>query len=234
MNKEKIGIFIKYLRNQKKLSQEQLAEKLGTKVKVVKNLEKGKLKLNTELLMNLSKTFKLTTYEIINGHKGTSNDDKNKAILALLSESKKRRKKKFILKIIFIIFILVCILSSIWLYKNRDWGYLLNGESENFSYSDSMFLHDNGIYYFTFGNIEIKNENIIRDDIVFIRLKCGDRLIIGSSNILTGMTHETKGYDELFPKEVVKNIDDWYYEITYTIDDITQTEILKIESESIN
>ena len=47
------------------------------------------------------------------------------------------------------------------------------------------------------------------------------------------MERENKGYNELFPKEVVNNLNDWYYEIKYKSDDGIKTEILKINNKEI-
>ena len=41
---------------------------------------------------------------------------------------------------------------------------------------------------------------------------------------------ENYGYNELFPKDVVNNLDNWYLEISYKIDDELKTEILKLEN----
>jgi len=233
MNKEKIGKFIIEMRNEKKLSQEQLAKKLNINIRKLNKIEKGKLKPNNQLILDLSKIFNLKNYEIINGYKGNTDIDKNNAISIVMEEMKKRKKynKVFIFAISILIIIFITIL--ILIYKNRDWGFYLNGESKNFIYNDSMFFYDNGTYFFTFGNIKTKNEEITLDDITYIELKSNDRLIIGSSNILTGITHENKGYDELFPKEVVNNIDNWYYKITYTKNNQTFTEILNIENKKM-
>ena len=96
-----------------------------------------------------------------------------------------------------------------------------------------MFLHDNGVYYLTFGEFNFKNENISKESIKDIRLKCNDRLIIASNTFLTGNTREQKGYDELFPKIVAKNVDDWYYEITYNINDEIIVERMNLINEPI-
>ncbi len=233
MNKEKIRKFIIEMRNENKLSQKQLAKKLNISVRKLNKIEKGKLKPNNQLILDLSEIFNIRNYEIINGCKGNSDADKSNAISIVMEEVRKRKKynKIFILAISILIIVFITILIS--LYKNRDWGFYLNGESQNFTYNDSIFFYDNGTYYFTFGNIKTKNKNITIDDIKYIELKSNDRLIIGSSNILTGITHENKGYDELFPKEVVNNIDNWYYKITYTKNNQTFTEIINIENEKM-
>lgn len=145
---------------------------------------------------------------------------------------KNEKKKKMILKIISIIVVIFIILGCCMLFKNQNqkqnYGYDLYGESDNFVYYDSSFIRINNTYYLNHGFLEIKNEKI--EGITDIRLMCNDRLIIGSSQVLKGTSHEIKGYNELFPNEVVNNIDDWRYEITYTIKGESNTEILPIKN----
>lgn len=153
---------------------------------------------------------------------------RDKEILNLLSDADKRYKniKYFtIFGIILAIFTLV--ISIIPHNFNNDFGYDLYGESNNFIYYGASFIKASNKYYLNHGKLEAKNNEI---EITNVRLKCNERLIIGASKVLEGSSIENKGYDELFPKEVVDNINDWYYEITYTIKEKTNTEILPIEN----
>jgi len=155
----------------------------------------------------------------------------------LKEELNKLNKKTKLIKVIGIsiitITIIIGIVLIVWTYKNRDFGYFLNGESESFKYTNSLFIKANNKYYLMFGNVEEKNKNI--ESIDYIRLMSGDRLIIGSSRFLNGLHEEKIGYNELFPKDVVKNIDNWYYEISYTTTDgETKKEILQLDSEDFN
>ena len=109
----------------------------------------------------------------------------------------------------------------------------MDGESETFKSTNSLFVYDGKIYFLMIGNFEIKNQDILKEDIESVRLMCNDRLIIGSNTFITGMERENKGYNELFPKEVVNNLNDWYYEIKYKSDDGIKTEILKINNKEI-
>lgn len=153
---------------------------------------------------------------------------RDKEILRMLSEAEKRYKiiKYFT---IFAIIAAICalIIPVTLLNKNSDFGYDLSGESDNFIYYNSNFIKASNKYFLNHGKLEAKDKNIKITD---IRLMCNDRLIIASSDVLEGSSIENKGYNELFPNEVVDNIDDWFYEITYTIDGETNKEILKIEN----
>lgn len=153
---------------------------------------------------------------------------KEEFIEELKSLHKREKRKRIIINSTFIILIIITILEFFWVNQNKDFLYLLNGESENFSYENAIFLRDNRTYHLIYGNETIKNPDIT---LVSAELKCGDRMIIKSNEFLSGSSREFMGYDELFPKEVVKNIDDWYFEIVYMLDGKTYTEKLKLQNE---
>ena len=69
MNQEKIGKFIAELRKQKKLTQEQLAEKLGITKNAVSKWERGLGLMDLSLLKPLSEILNVSVTEILNGEK---------------------------------------------------------------------------------------------------------------------------------------------------------------------
>lgn len=71
MNQENIGKFIAALRKEKKLTQEQLAEKLGVNNRTVSRWENGHCLPDLSLLEELSKEFDVSVSEILNAKKMT-------------------------------------------------------------------------------------------------------------------------------------------------------------------
>lgn len=69
MNQEKIGKFISTLRKEKKLTQEQLAEKIGVTNKSISRWENGKTMPDLSLLEPLSNLLGITINELISGEK---------------------------------------------------------------------------------------------------------------------------------------------------------------------
>ena len=67
MNQEKIGKFIAQKRKSKKLTQEQLAEKLGVSTNAVSKWERGLCLMDMSLLKPLSKILDVTINEILSG-----------------------------------------------------------------------------------------------------------------------------------------------------------------------
>ena len=112
--------------------------------------------------------------------------------------------------------------------NNESFTYKLSGESENFLYYNAYFTLVDNKYYLHYGEVEINNKDIKKT--TSVTLKCKDKLIISANEFLNGTSEENKGYDELFPLEVVENIDDWYFEIKYIIKNKEKVEILKLEN----
>lgn len=161
---------------------------------------------------------------------------KSEADELLINELRKVEKLEKIKKVItgvFILLIVSLIFTGIYIFKSKNWVYKLAGESETFTYSDSLFIYDGKKYFLIFGGFDIKNNNITKNDIESVRLMCGDKLIIGADTFISGIEEENKGYNELFPKKVVNNLSDWYYEIKYKSNDGVKTEILKLNNKEI-
>lgn len=155
----------------------------------------------------------------------------NIEILNYLQKTGKKEKKKNITFYVVIgILYFFLLLGFIWVYKNKDFTYELSGESENFSYNTAIFLKAGSEYCFLPGNEEFKNPNIDKNDIISVTLKSNERLIIGTNDFFNQPLIESKGYGELFPEEVVKNVNDWYLEIVYTLDGEVYTEILDLNT----
>lgn len=140
-----------------------------------------------------------------------------------------RRKIINVLKVMSILaFLGISIYLMIYMNNNKDFAYMGFGKSENFRYDHNMFLRDNGYYVFVFGQLEILNNDIDKNNIKEFGLYCDEQLIVKSSNILNGSLEEKKGYNEYFPDYVVDNMNRMYYEITYIIDGVEKTERINI------
>ena len=69
MNQEKTGRFIAALRKEKKMTQEQLAEKLGVSNRSVSRWENGNTMPELSLLQALSENLGVTVLELLNGER---------------------------------------------------------------------------------------------------------------------------------------------------------------------
>lgn len=79
MNQEKIGKFISLKRKEKKLTQEQVAEKLGVSINAVSKWERGICLMDMSLLRPLSSLLDVSVNEILLGEQIKDEDFKDKA-----------------------------------------------------------------------------------------------------------------------------------------------------------
>lgn len=145
--------------------------------------------------------------------------------------SSKRKIRGVVIGIILILLIVIS-LTMFFINKvnNKVDIYTISGESTNFYYSDAMFISSKIKNIYVYGNIIEKTNEVSVDDIIKITFKSDDKLIISSSSLPKQISIENYGYDELFPKSVVNNLDNWYIEVVYKIDNQENTEIIKLNN----
>lgn len=226
MKSKQIGTNIKNARIKRKLSIEEVADKINIKSSKLARIENGNGNITTEIIYKLSKILNTKVDTLLH----IDTEERNRLLIMYVNEKKKEKKRKWLGFIVIPIILIIILLLSYSLFSNRSWAYKLSGESENFKYNNSIFIYDSKTYYYMFGTLDFKNESINEDSIVSIRLMCDDRLIVGSNNILYQPLREHKGYDEYFPDKVVKNLDNWYFEIEYKDGDNIKTEILNLKN----
>lgn len=124
-------------------------------------------------------------------------------------EEPKRNERVLIVGILLFVLIVGFLLIVLYSTKNKNQVkiYSISGESENFYYNNALFISSNIKNIFVYGELENKTRDI---NITNVALMSGERLIIRSDSLPKGMSIENYGYDELFSKEVVKNLDNWY------------------------
>ena len=120
MNQEKIGKYISEKRKEKKLTQEELAEKLGVSDRAVSNWENGKNMPDLSLFKPLCKELGITINDLMSGEDVEDNkyiESLENNIIDIVNVSNKSKKKKLI-KIISIFTLIIFILFSILLFNN--------------------------------------------------------------------------------------------------------------------
>lgn len=114
MNQEKIGKFIAKLRKEKKMTQQELAQKLNVTDKAVSKWENGRCLMDIALLKPLSKCLDVSIIELINGEKIETKDvstKSNETVYKTLSYAENLRKNKFkvILGTILSMILIICL-----------------------------------------------------------------------------------------------------------------------------
>ena len=135
MNQEKVGRFIRELRIEKEMTQQELAEKLGVTDSAISKWENGRGAPDISYLIPLSNELNITILELLNGEKGK--DDGN-ALIKLIEET---NRKKRIWKYLFtgISNIVLLIMSIILMF-----GYIIPTIYEN---SNNKDFNINSINY---------------------------------------------------------------------------------------
>ena len=90
MDQDRIGKFIKECRKNKKLTQEQLAEKLGVTYKAVSKWETGKCLPDASLMLELCNILDINANELLTGEKIPEKNYKENAELNLINLNKKK------------------------------------------------------------------------------------------------------------------------------------------------
>lgn len=133
LNNEKFGNFIKQLRNEKKLTQKELGEKLNITDKAISKWERGLSFPDIEMLTSLSDYFEVDIAELLKGERGESQEiDIEKAVKEAVEKLEKEKKKKRKIKKITIgivssiILILSIILQVIYyqIIKPKNYEYI--------------------------------------------------------------------------------------------------------------
>lgn len=120
MNLKKNGEFIAKLRKGKKLTQEQLAEKMGVSINAVSKWERGLSFPDVSLLKKLCCELGISIEELINGEKNQGIEATEKAIISVVKTKDKVRKKIKYVVIVFCLLILILLTVGIIGYKNKD------------------------------------------------------------------------------------------------------------------
>ncbi len=169
MDLKKFAEFIKELRKEKGLNQEQLADELLVHRTTVVKWEQGKaLPLNDTLVM-LSKYFNVSVDELLAGERRTNEtpmEDKNKVTLSLL---KSRRKSIFIAQYLGLLLFIIVIIFLIYYFfttYNSIHVYLLSGYNDNIKTKHTLLIASNDKIYLRLGNIyDNKNKQIYATDV---------------------------------------------------------------------
>ncbi len=215
MNSENIGRFIKQLREEQGLTQEELANKVHIGREAISKWERGKTSPDSSILLILSEIFNVSVNEILVGERKT---DKN--ITLELYDDRNKISKNF-KKLAFggIVLIFILLFSFYYYYFINQFksihAYTVSGYNDNFEISNGLFISTNEKLYFNLGNIEnINNFDITEIDLFYIENK--EEKLIYSSDSEIIYFYDYKGYEEYFDLEKVDIIfNNFYIRIYY-------------------
>ena len=120
MDKVKIGQFIANCRKDKKLTQEQLTEKLGISINAISKWERGLNLPDVSLMKELCKILDITLNELFEGKKLTNNEMFDKAennIISLMMTLKQLKIVNMLIQVLINLGIILTISSGVILTK---------------------------------------------------------------------------------------------------------------------
>lgn len=174
MNEKQIGPFIKSLREEKNLNQEQLGEILSVHRTTVNKWEKGKsIPLNDTLVL-LSEFFDVSIDEILAGERFNKDDisKNNEVVLSLLTKRRKLMKKVvyigsllFIVTSVFLIYYFFTTYNTLHVYRLKAYN------EDTFYNSTGLLVLSRDKSYMKFGSVYNKYNEIIKVDKIDIYYK---------------------------------------------------------------
>lgn len=127
MNQDKIGKFIAKCRKAKKLTQSELAEKLGVTDKSISNWENGRNMPDLSLFIPLCKILDISINDLISGEKVSENKYREKLEENIISTidytNKKMSEKNYLIGIILIVFGIMIAITALTVFPSESsWG----------------------------------------------------------------------------------------------------------------
>lgn len=158
MNPKEIGAFLKQLRNEKRITQEQLAEILGVSGRTVSRWETGNNLPDLSILVQISEYYDVEIKEILNGERKSEDMDKeSKETLLKVADYNKLEKQRAARSgnISFGIMFLVCAVSiAVQMIMTGDLS-LITGETV-------ILIAGGGVYIFSSINNGAWNGTLIK------------------------------------------------------------------------
>lgn len=225
MDNKKFGNFLKDLRKEQKLTQEDLAKEFIVDRGTISKWERGEYIPTSDMLLNISNYFGLTINELLAGER-LNKDNKeiiNKITRDVLKE--KENKSKLVKRILLIGILTILLLITMFLsyyfinnYKSIS-VYRLSAENNKFNIDDGLMIISKEKSYIKIGEIQTY-EN---DKIISIRLyykKDNKEYEIYKNSKIEMTIVNIFGVDEIFKYEDINYIkEDLYIDIEYNDSD---------------
>jgi transcriptional regulator with XRE-family HTH domain len=151
MEQRKIGSFLKELRKEKRLTQEQLAEKLNVSGRTVSRWETGSNMPDISLLVELAEFYEVSIPEIIDGERKSEKMDKEtkEAVLKVAEYSNEEKRKLGRVTLVYFIVGIVSLIVNVAMrfmgFPDTFWVGFLDGVTSGLPLA-AMLL---GILYVT-------------------------------------------------------------------------------------
>lgn len=211
MDLSKIGLFIKELRKENKMSQQNLADMIPIDRTGLSKWENGETIPPIDKMIKICEIFKISIDELISGERSNKeniNIHRNNLFDYLISQDSKYRKiKKILFSTLIIIFILIVIFLIYYFNQtyNTEKIFKINTSSENYVVENGILIITRETSYFKIGAI---NNEIL--NITIYHKKNGKNIVMfeGSSDSLIT---DFNGYNGFINNKNIDKIKDNLY-----------------------
>lgn len=232
MNMQKIGKFILQLRQEKNLSQSDLANLIPVTRQAVSRWEKGQSNPDSSTLLIISKIFDVSINELLNGERFKKEEPKKLEKIALdMIDKNNSQSKKFKRVLLFMVLIILLLSFSFLAYYfinsyNSITVYKIEGENKNFTIQNGIFISTKQKTYFRLGKLIYNNNIEVKNVRLYYKNGNKEETIFEDSDADILIT-DYYGYNEFFPYEDINSIvKKLYLEINYNNNKV---EILKLK-----
>lgn len=202
MEENNFSTFIKELRMEKGLSQEELAKALYVHRTTVNKWENDNvIPLNDKLLL-IANYFDISVDELLNGKRSDINNaslTRNNTIIELI-KSKTRSQRLHIYSVLVILILILCFLAYYFISNyNSVKVYILYGENENIRTRDGLLFFSKDKVYFRPGNFYDDNDNLVNVDLIRLYYfdASGDEVILltgASKNLIVELENSREAF----------------------------------------
>ena len=247
MNDNKFGLFIKELRNEKGLSQEELGEVLFVHRTTINKWEKGNVIPLNDTLLRISDFFDVSVDELLNGKRNIVEEKTSStglAIIDLIRSNKKLSKVLYIFGIAFFSLLLLFLLYYFFTTYDTTHVYVVFGQNENIKMREGLMIVSNDRLYFRVGDFYYNDEKIELSNIGKIKVIYKDNnsskvLIKGDGrNLFVELSKSKELLIKLLEKneplyitveyqDIKEEIELWYYE------DFSNDSIVSVDDNSV-
>ena len=160
MDYEKIGNFIKQLRIEHNMTQQQLADKIPVTREAVSKWERGRNKPDRTSLEIISKIFNVTTEELLLGRRNEIyNKKENKNLTLNLYDDNNKKQKALKISMISLLVILIIFFIYYFITNfNSIKIYYVTYSDEDIVLKSGIFVTTREKFYFNFSDIEAPSE----------------------------------------------------------------------------
>lgn len=232
MNKEEIGKFIKQLREEKGLTQEELAQKIYCSRSTLAHIESGRIFPSHDKIISLAKILGVNEMEIYSAKKIKSDEEFSQASYKILRYFDKKYKR-VIMFLIFLIILSLLFLFGIYFFNSYKSikMYRIDGNSDNYIVDSGILLISKQKLILDF-KVENKSDSIIKKVALKYKTKEKESLVIetDSDSLYVVDFYKYNAYLDYY--DIIKNKGYFYLEISTS--ENTETLNLSLKEEFVN